>query len=82
MYLKENGSDGRQFVISTDRAQGGASLHNGELQLMVSVHPDHVLCPTSICRLTAVSFMMTLAVLASPSMSPEPTVLALSSLVR
>lgn len=35
MYMQENGTDGRQFVISTDRAQGGASLHNGELMLMV-----------------------------------------------
>ena len=35
IYIQENGTDGRQLVISTDRAQGGASLENGELMLMV-----------------------------------------------
>ena len=35
IYIQENGTNGREFVISTDRAQGGASLHNGELMLMV-----------------------------------------------
>ena len=35
IYMAENGTDGRQFVISTDRAQGGGSLENGELMLMV-----------------------------------------------
>ena len=34
-YMQENGTDGRQFIISTDRAEGGGSLENGELMLMV-----------------------------------------------
>ena len=33
-YLQENGTSGRQFVVNTDRAQAGGSLHNGELQFM------------------------------------------------
>ena len=38
MYVRENGTDGRQLVISTDRAQGGSSLSNGQLVLMVCRH--------------------------------------------
>ena len=39
IYINETGSGARKFVISTDRAQGGASLVDGQLQLMVS--PAH-----------------------------------------
>ena len=37
IYMKENVTGGRQLVINTDRAQGGASLIDGQLQLMVWV---------------------------------------------
>ena len=36
IYMKEAGENGRELVINTDRAQGGASLIDGQLQLMVS----------------------------------------------
>ena len=34
-YIQENGTAGRQLTINIDRAEGGGSLKNGELQLMV-----------------------------------------------
>ena len=35
MFVRENGSMGRQLVVSTDRSQGGASLRDGQCMLMV-----------------------------------------------
>jgi hypothetical protein len=35
IYIKENVTNGRQLTIVTDRAEGGASLTDGEIQLMV-----------------------------------------------
>lgn len=35
IYMQENFTDGRQFVINTDRAEGGGSLKDGQLLLMV-----------------------------------------------
>ena len=34
-YMQENGTDGRQLTINIDRAEGGGSLINGEIMLMV-----------------------------------------------
>ena len=33
--MQENGTDGRQLTINIDRAEGGGSLINGEIMLMV-----------------------------------------------
>lgn len=48
-----------ELAILTDRAQGGSSLQDGELELMVSPHNIEAKLQQTIFRYTGVVFMMT-----------------------
>ena len=37
VYMQEEGSDLRRLTVMTDRAQGAASIYDGEIEVMVHI---------------------------------------------